>query len=426
MSQKTGVGVRSVQRLGYAFRLANVEGEAFETGLKFLNVSIDAAGRGSKADARAFADLGVSIRDARGQLRPTEDVLLDVADKMAALPPGARKTALAMAIFGRSGVDMIPGLNAGGAAIKKMGDEAEAAGAVMSEQAAREADEFNDSVDALKTQVNGLAMGLGTALIPMLTKGVAWTRAWIAANRPAMIAKVTEVVGQLGAKLPALFSAFLAIVHVLGDLARVLGPMVRAIGGVSNLVDGLAALLVGRLVFAVWAAVKAVWGLNGAMLANPIGVVILLIGALILAGFGLAKHWGSISKAWGGFWDGMRQRTHEALEGIRSGFKSMVDAVWNLFPGWLKTLFKVGRYVVRVVGSGLGGGAPAGGGAGGPAPRPPSIRPNLSRAPVAPLDPSASIRVTVSDERAPRVAIKPTDSRIDWASGMTRGFHGFG
>ncbi len=419
-SQKTGVSIRSVQRLGYAFRLANVEGEAFETGLKFLNVSIDAAGRGSKSDARAFADLGVSIRDARGELRPTEDVLIDVANRMAKMPDGARKTAVAMAIFGRSGVDMIPGLNAGGAAIRKLGDEAEAAGAVLGDEAAQQADEFNDSVDALKTQVNGLGMGIGTALLPMLAEGVARTRAWIGANRPAVIAKVTEAVDTLASSLPPLFEAFLSIVKVLGDLAKVLGPIIRAIGGFGTVLDGLAAIMIGRLAIAIWTAVKAVWALNGAMYANPVGLVIAGIAALIFAGWLLIRNWGRITKAWSDFWEGMRAKTHGVLERIRGGFKSMIDAIWALFPPWLKTLFRVGRYVVRVVGSGLGGGAPSG--AGGPSALPPELRPR-PRSPGAggTFNAGGRLDIDLRVPNAPRVSATPANPGMTYATSIVRG-----
>lgn len=66
-AQKTGVQIESYQRLAYAAGMAGVETTGFDDSLKFLNLSIDAAGRGSKADARAFRQLGISIKDARAR-----------------------------------------------------------------------------------------------------------------------------------------------------------------------------------------------------------------------------------------------------------------------------------------------------------------------------------------------------------------------
>lgn len=413
-SEKTGVSIRSVQRLGVAFEMAGVGAEELNQGLKFLNVSIDAAARGSKADVKAFADLGVSIRDAAGKIRPTEDVLIDVADRLKEMDNGARKTALAMALFGRSGVDMIPGLNQGGAAIRKLGDEAEAAGAVMSEQAARDAEALGDQIDMLKKQVGGLGLSLGVALLPMLDKGVAWTRQWLAANRPAVIAKVTEAVNTLSTSLPPLFAAFLAIVKVLGDLARVVGPIVQAIGGFGTVLDALAAIMIGRLAIAVWTAVKAVWGLNAAMLANPIGLVIAGIAALVFAGWLLFRNWERIAKGWRELWARFQDATAKAAEAIRGAFGRMVDAIWALFPAWLKTLFKVGRYVVRVVGSGLGGG-----GAGGPSGLPPQMRPNVGRRDR--VDVGGTIRLDARLGGAPTVAAAPNDPRTNYAVSIVRG-----
>jgi hypothetical protein len=421
-SEKTGVSIRSVQRLGVAFEMAGVGAAELEQGLKFLNVSIDAAGRGSKQDERAFAALGVSIRDAAGDIKPTEQVLIEVADKLKEMDNGAEKTAIAMALFGRSGVDMIPGLNQGGAAIKKLGDEAEAAGAVMSEQAARDAEALGDEIDMLKKQVGGLGTSLGVALLPMLNQGVLATRQWIAENRPAVIAKVTEVVNALSTSLPPLFAAFLSIVMVLGDLAKILGPIIRAVGGFGTVLDGLAAILIGRLAIAVWAAVKAVWALNGAMYANPIGLVIAGIAALVFAGWLLIRNWGRISRAWIGFWGRMNEATAKVASAIRGAFKAMVDGIWALFPPWLKTLFRVGRYVVRVVGSGLGGQGP---GAGGPGGVPPNLRPRpRPPGPGASFNAGGRLDIDVRLPNAPRVAAAPADPGMNYAVSIVRGTAG--
>lgn len=374
-SQKTGVQIESYQRLAYAAGLANVASEEFDNGLKFLNQSIDAAGRGSKQDARAFTDLGIRLKGANGEAKSTEAVLREVADRFKSLPDGPRKTAIAMALFGRSGVDMIPMLNEGGDALKRWGEEAQAAGLVMSEQAARDADEFNDSLDRLKGGAMGLAVSIGSGLLPQLTPLIEKARQFILANKPEIIAQMTKVVGELAEAAPALISALLAIVKLIAALAKIVGPIVKALGGFGAVLDILAGIMIGRLAVAIWMAVKAVWGLNAAFYANPVGLVIAGIAALIFAGWLLYRNWDKvvafIKRAWSGI-----VTFFQALGGkMKAAFKSAVDALWQMLPAWLRTLFRVGSYTVRVVGQGLNGRGPGGG-----APRPAAPRPAVGAA----------------------------------------------
>lgn len=86
--------------------IGGVAGVGLGEGHGELATAMVAAG-GSKEQIEVFSRLGVSVTDAAGQLRPTEDVLLDLADAFAAMPDGAEKSALAVKLFGKSGVELI-------------------------------------------------------------------------------------------------------------------------------------------------------------------------------------------------------------------------------------------------------------------------------------------------------------------------------
>jgi hypothetical protein len=417
-SQKTGVQIEAYQRLAYAAKLANVEAEGLDTGLKFLNASIDAAGQGSKQDAKAFGDMGISLKDTEGQLRATEDILIDVADRFEKMPDGPRKTALAMAIFGRSGVDMIPMLNEGGAAIRKWGEEAQAAGLILSEQAAKDADAFNDSLDRLKMGVFGMGNTLVSDLMPQLTGAIEYMRTFILANKPAIIAKMTEVFQDLAAAAPPIIDGLVSIIGFLGQLARVIGPIIEATGGWGQILDALALIMLVKVGVAIWSAVAAVWGLNGAMYANPIGLVILAVVALIAIVFVLVRNWGTITRIMGELWDklinwvtGQWTKFVNFFKGIgaamSSAFRGAIDALWNMIPGWLRKIMTGAAFALRVVGNGLNGGAPGGGGPGGG--RPPAPRPQLPGGGSAQV--GGRIVVGVDRSGAPRVRSATSNNR---------------
>jgi hypothetical protein len=73
---------------------------------------------------------------------------------------GAGKTALAMAIFGRSGADLIPMLNAGRDGLAQMTEEANRFGLTISTQTSKAAEGFNDNL----TRISSVLTGLGNKI----------------------------------------------------------------------------------------------------------------------------------------------------------------------------------------------------------------------------------------------------------------------
>lgn len=169
-SQKIGIATDSLSKLAYAAQLSDVSFEALEGSLSRLAKSQDAAAQGSKQQLEIFRALGVEFQRQDGTLRSTEAVLNDVADAIARLPDGANKTAAAMALFGKSGAQLIPLLNGGSDSIRAAGDELERLGGVVTPEAAKQAEQFNDDVTRLKTALDGLWISLATDLLPDMVK----------------------------------------------------------------------------------------------------------------------------------------------------------------------------------------------------------------------------------------------------------------
>jgi hypothetical protein len=165
-AQKIGIPVAELSKLQYSADLADVSLEQLQVGVGKLSKAMESIAGGENSDAsRALAAIGVSAVTANGQLRPTSDVLADIAGKFETYRDGASKTALAMALFGKSGADLIPLLNGGKNALKEQGDELERLGGVIDDKAARAAERFNDDLTRLTTAGRAL---LTTAVIPLL------------------------------------------------------------------------------------------------------------------------------------------------------------------------------------------------------------------------------------------------------------------
>lgn len=161
LSQKVGISVEALSALRYAGQLSDVSTEQLGTGLAKLARNMDEGNV-------AFQRLGISVRDASGNLRGTQDVLGEVADKFAGMEDGAGKTALAMALFGKSGADLIPLLNAGRSGLAQYADEAQRAGLIMSGELAAAAEKLNDDMSRLKLGTEALGIAFASGVVPAL------------------------------------------------------------------------------------------------------------------------------------------------------------------------------------------------------------------------------------------------------------------
>jgi hypothetical protein len=170
-SQKLGIPVEQLSALAYAADLSDVSFEALSKSVgKFNKTIVEAAAKPTSDAANAFRALGVSVKDSNGNLKSSDAVLADVAEKFSGLKDGAGKTAVAMALFGKSGADLIPLLNGGRDGLKEMNEEAAAFGAIVSTKAAKEAEAFNDNVTRLGYAIKGVLVQAVSSVLPTLVE----------------------------------------------------------------------------------------------------------------------------------------------------------------------------------------------------------------------------------------------------------------
>jgi len=170
LSQKTGISVESLSLLKPIAEQSGISLEGLAKGMQKLATAMVEAAGGSKEQLEVFSRLGVSVKDAAGQIRPTEAVLLDLADAFAAMPDGAEKSALAVKIFGKAGVELIPFLNQGRAGIEELKQKFKELGLEVSGDTARAAEKFNDTLDTVKQALSGIAMRVAEAALPALQR----------------------------------------------------------------------------------------------------------------------------------------------------------------------------------------------------------------------------------------------------------------
>jgi hypothetical protein len=161
LQAKTGVAAKALIGIGNAAKLADVDTATLGKGLTKLNVNLVKAAEGNDQLASNFKRLGINIKDASGQVVPADQALKQIADRFADLPDGAQKTAAAVALFGKSGADLIPLLNEGAASMEKFTYK-------VGDDFAARSDLFSDTITTLGIQTQGFGLELTDALLPAL------------------------------------------------------------------------------------------------------------------------------------------------------------------------------------------------------------------------------------------------------------------
>lgn len=169
-AQKVGVSVEALSRLEYAAKLSDVSLEQLTGGLQRLAKGMaDVASGSTGPAASAFEALGISVTNAAGQLRDSDVVFAEVADRFARMEDGSTKTALAIGIFGKAGADLIPLLNEGREGLAALADESDRFGQTISQNAAANAETFNDNLTRVQSSMQGVTNALTSAALPVLS-----------------------------------------------------------------------------------------------------------------------------------------------------------------------------------------------------------------------------------------------------------------
>lgn len=170
LSAASGVSVEALSGLSAAFAAVGLTQDDLGTSLKKLNSAIsEAAGDSTSKAGIAFKLLGVNVKDANGNIKDAATVNAEVADAFSHTADGANKVAIAIALFGRAGQNMIPILDKGSAGIDQLRQDAEAMGAVLGKDAADAAEAFQQKLNALQSNVKaGLGNAITANLVPAL------------------------------------------------------------------------------------------------------------------------------------------------------------------------------------------------------------------------------------------------------------------
>lgn len=240
---RSGSTVENMSTLRFAAAQTGTSIDAVANAMKLLAKNAVDADHGSKELSDGFTALGVSVRDSGGELKTSQQLLLDVADGMSKLKDPTLATNLSLRILGQSSIELTELLSLGSAGILEYQARARALGAEISGTAAAAADNFNGTIEESTTAIGGLNQAISEALLPTLTD---------------LATKATQAIVAVQAFArdnPGIVQGILGISAVLIGA----GGLVVAIGALST-----AATVATPVLTAFWAAVTGPVGLVAA------------------------------------------------------------------------------------------------------------------------------------------------------------------
>lgn len=170
MSTNTHIATEDLQAYMYAAELVDVSTSTLTSSMARNVRSMNSASDGTGAVAEAYAQLGVAVTDADGNLRDSQTVYWELIDALGQVDDYTQRDALSMQIFGRSAQDLNSLIAVGSEGMQTYAQQARDAGAILDGETLDSFHAFDDVTHLLDQGMEAAQNALGTVLLPILTE----------------------------------------------------------------------------------------------------------------------------------------------------------------------------------------------------------------------------------------------------------------
>lgn len=242
-SQKIGISAESFQKWRYAMGQSGVDIGIMQTGMKKLYDTVISADEGNKNSIEMFNKLGLSIYDVNGQLKDNDTLMSETIMKLAEMPAGAERSALATDLLGKSATELAPLLNSGVEGINELINRSEELGLVVSNDTVAAGVKLGDTMDDVKQAFGAVGNEFSATFMPVVQGSLNW----VLENLPQFRSVAEKVFGGVGFAIKLLTPGFQLLGTIVGwvfkvfDIAftgidAVVTPIAK---GIINLLNGL-------------------------------------------------------------------------------------------------------------------------------------------------------------------------------------------
>lgn len=151
LSKELGLSSRQLQEYRGIAKEVGLTSDDMDGAFKAFAKTVSEAAAGSERDQKLFKLLGISIKDAAGNVRPTNELFLETIDRLGQVGNKAERAAGQAAAFGEAyGPKMGQLVDQGSEGINHLREAVEATGIVLSDEQIQKADETAKKLDQVK------------------------------------------------------------------------------------------------------------------------------------------------------------------------------------------------------------------------------------------------------------------------------------
>lgn len=165
MSQKLGMSAEAYQEWDFIMQHSGSDIDKMSTSMKKLAEAVQDP---SKDAAAAFEKLGINLEEAKSLSQ--EDLFAKTITALQGLEEGTERTALANDILGKSAMDLGALLNTSAEDTEAMRQQVHELGGVMSDEAVKASAAYQDSLQNMKTAVQGAGRSIVSDFMPSITQ----------------------------------------------------------------------------------------------------------------------------------------------------------------------------------------------------------------------------------------------------------------
>lgn len=177
-----GLTTDEFQKLSYAAAQSAVNQESMGVALGHLSRILQAAKDGSQSAIDTFASAGISAQQLAG-FRTSTDALYALSDAFQRTTDPIKKQALAQELLGRGSINMVNLLNKGSGAIRKVGDEAKGAGALLGHDSIEQLAKFEETMVSAGQTIKVTLAEVAAIVGPIIGEVVKHLQALIGTNQ---------------------------------------------------------------------------------------------------------------------------------------------------------------------------------------------------------------------------------------------------
>lgn len=194
MSRQTGVATERLQAWQAVAVASGMEGEEFAEALRDMNIELSDAATGGKDElAQLLQKVGISARDASGNIKTADQVFLDFADAVARQTDSAIQLRMAISAFGEdTGAKLLPMLQKGSKAFRESEAAMKAAGSAITQDQIDSLKDFRTEWESVKLSFSTASTSMLSTLAPALSTIAEGLQTVIDRVRPLLQEKADE------------------------------------------------------------------------------------------------------------------------------------------------------------------------------------------------------------------------------------------